>query len=35
MLTRERMLGLFAELDDELCRAAIRGDVSVVGWALR
>jgi hypothetical protein len=33
MLTRERILGLFAELDDELCRAGVRGDVFVVGGA--
>ena len=33
MLTRERILGLFAELDDELCRAEVRGDVFVVGGA--
>jgi hypothetical protein len=25
MLTRERILELFTELDDELCRAGIRG----------
>jgi hypothetical protein len=33
MLTRERILGLFAELDDELCRMGIRGDVFMVGGA--
>jgi hypothetical protein len=26
MLTRERILGLFAELDDELCRVGVRGE---------
>src|SRR5215475_4699452 len=33
MLTRERILALFTELDDELCRAGIRGDVFIVGGA--
>jgi hypothetical protein len=33
MLTRERILDLFAELDAELCRAGVRGDVFVVGGA--
>ena len=33
MLTRERILGLFAELDGELCRAGVRGDVFIVGGA--
>jgi hypothetical protein len=31
MLTRERILKLFSELDDELCQADIRGDVFIVG----
>jgi Nucleotidyltransferase of unknown function (DUF6036) len=33
MLTRDRILGLFTELDAELCRAGVRGDVFVVGGA--
>lgn len=33
MLTRERILGLFVELDAELCRAGVRGDVFIVGGA--
>jgi hypothetical protein len=33
MLTRERILGLFGDLDDELCRMNVRGDVFVVGGA--
>jgi len=33
MLTRERILALFSELDDELCRAGIRGDIFIVGGA--
>lgn len=33
MLTRERILALFAELNDELCRCGIRGDVFIVGGA--
>ncbi|AEH08416.1 MULTISPECIES: hypothetical protein [Protofrankia] len=33
MLTRERILGLFAELNDELRRVGIRGDVFIVGGA--
>lgn len=33
MLTRDRILGLFAELNDELCRTDVRGDVFIVGGA--
>jgi len=33
MLTRRRILELFTELDDELSRAGIRGDVFIVGGA--
>jgi hypothetical protein len=33
MLTRERILELFSELDDELRQAGIRGDVFIVGGA--
>lgn len=33
MLTRDRILELFAELDDELGAAGVRGDVFVVGGA--
>src|SRR6266511_6344538 len=33
MLTRERILDLFSELDDELCQAGIRGDVFIVDGA--
>jgi uncharacterized nucleotidyltransferase DUF6036 len=33
MLTRERILQLFAELDEELARSGTRGDVFVVGGA--
>lgn len=33
MLTKERILGLFAELDADLCRIGVRGDVFVVGGA--
>jgi hypothetical protein len=33
MLTRERILTLFGELNDELCRSGIRGDIFVVGGA--
>jgi len=33
MLTRERILALFGELNDELCGAGIRGDVLIVGGA--
>jgi Nucleotidyltransferase of unknown function (DUF6036) len=33
MLTRERILSLFSQLDDELCRENVRGDVFVVGGA--
>jgi hypothetical protein len=33
MLTRERILRLFSELDDELARTGIRGDVFIVGGA--
>lgn len=33
MLSQERILELFAELNDELCRMGIRGDVFIVGGA--
>ena len=33
MLARERILTLFSELDGELCRAGVRGDVFIVGGA--
>jgi hypothetical protein len=33
VLTRERILALFRELNDELCTIAVRGDVFVVGGA--
>lgn len=33
MLTRRRILQLFAELNDELCGAGARGDVFIVGGA--
>lgn len=33
MLTRERILELFGELDDELRRSKVRGDVFIVGGA--
>lgn len=33
MLTRDRILALFAELNDELCTAGVRGDVFVVRGA--
>jgi hypothetical protein len=33
LLTRERILALFRELDDELCQRDIRGDVFIVGGA--
>jgi hypothetical protein len=33
MLTRERILGLFVELDEELCSREVRGDVFMVGGA--
>lgn len=33
MLTRERILALFAELNDELCRSGTHGDVFIVGGA--
>src|SRR5215217_1005079 len=33
MLTKERILALFAELNDELCRSGVRGDVFIVGGA--
>jgi hypothetical protein len=33
MLTRDRILRLFSELDDELARIGIRGDVFIVGGA--
>ena len=33
MLTRDRILSLFAELNDELCRAGMRGEVFIVGGA--
>ena len=33
MLTRERILELFAELNDELCREGIRGVAFIVGGA--
>ncbi|MGK2957545.1 MAG: DUF6036 family nucleotidyltransferase [Acidimicrobiales bacterium] len=33
MLTRERILELFAELNDELCDMGIRGDIFIVGGA--
>jgi hypothetical protein len=33
VLTREQMLALFGELNDELCRSAIHGDVFIVGGA--
>jgi hypothetical protein len=33
MLSRDRILSLFAELNDELCRSGIRGDVFIVGGA--
>jgi Nucleotidyltransferase of unknown function (DUF6036) len=33
VLTRERILALFAELDEELDRVGVRGDVFIVGGA--
>jgi hypothetical protein len=33
VLSRERILSLFAELDSELCRTGTRGDVFIVGGA--
>lgn len=33
VLTRERILALFAELNDDLCRSGIRGDIFIVGGA--
>ena len=33
VLSRQRILDLFAELDAELCASAVRGDVFVVGGA--
>jgi hypothetical protein len=33
VLTRERILALFDELNDELCESGIRGDVFIVGGA--
>ena len=33
MLTRDRILSLFAELSDELCGAGMRGEVFIVGGA--
>jgi hypothetical protein len=33
VLTRERILNLFAELDDALCAQGVRGDVFMVGGA--
>ncbi|MBI2170296.1 MAG: hypothetical protein HYU28_12480 [Actinobacteria bacterium] len=33
MLNRRRILALFGELNDELCKAGVRGDVFVVGGA--
>jgi hypothetical protein len=33
MLTRDRILSLFTELDAELCQAGVRGDVFIVGGA--
>jgi Nucleotidyltransferase of unknown function (DUF6036) len=33
MLTRERILSLFTELDAQLCQAGVRGDVFIVGGA--
>lgn len=33
MLSRQRILDLLAELDDELCAAGVRGDVFIVGGA--
>jgi Nucleotidyltransferase of unknown function (DUF6036) len=33
VLSRERILDLFAELNDELCHIGIRGDVFIVGGA--
>lgn len=33
MLDRERILGLMAELDDELAQRGVRGDVFIVGGA--
>jgi hypothetical protein len=33
VLTKERIRTLFAELDGELCRSGVRGDVFVVGGA--
>jgi len=33
MLTRERILSLFTELNAELCQAGVRGDVFIVGGA--
>lgn len=33
MLTREQILALFAELNDDLCRSGIRGDIFIVGGA--
>jgi hypothetical protein len=33
MLSRERILELFVELDDELCAGDVRGDVFMVGGA--
>jgi hypothetical protein len=33
VLTRERILDLFGQLDGELCRAGVRGDVFILGGA--
>jgi hypothetical protein len=33
VLTRQRILDLFEQLDGELCRAGVRGDVFIVGGA--
>lgn len=33
MLSRDRILGLFSELDDELCQRNVKGDVFIVGGA--
>jgi hypothetical protein len=33
VLSRQRILELFAELDDELCAARVHGDVFIVGGA--
>jgi len=33
VLSRDRILGLFSELDDELCQRNVKGDVFIVGGA--